>query len=314
MKYLLLVCWDSRRMDGQAEPEPGAPPAATEELPWVDDLRSRGIWLTGGQLAPPRRARSVRIRDGKTIVTDGRSPRPKRPSAASISSSAAASRRRSRSRRRTRWRRRARSRFVRCGGTEPPGAADAISRSRRPRLRGDQSAAGRPCSRPRDPERVHRGGRSLGQQGARSARMGSANSTGTERPRRDLALPEPKSGPLPVAPFNGTDPVDRARRRDDRSPRSARGGHRCRLVANRGACRGRGTAVHGAPSSATWWRARDRVVSRRCASDTTVSPSCRSGSRRTSTTARSSSRTGAVASQRRVRRDESGCSIRSVTT
>jgi hypothetical protein len=31
----------------------------------------RGIWLTGDQLAPPRRARSVRVRDGKTIVTDG---------------------------------------------------------------------------------------------------------------------------------------------------------------------------------------------------------------------------------------------------
>jgi hypothetical protein len=31
----------------------------------------RGIWLTGDQLAPPRRARSVSVRDGKTIVTDG---------------------------------------------------------------------------------------------------------------------------------------------------------------------------------------------------------------------------------------------------
>ncbi|MGH9032621.1 MAG: YciI family protein [Acidimicrobiia bacterium] len=48
-------------------------PAAEHEegFPWVDDLQARGIWLTGDQLAPPRRARSVRVREGKTLVTDG---------------------------------------------------------------------------------------------------------------------------------------------------------------------------------------------------------------------------------------------------
>jgi hypothetical protein len=71
MKYLLLVCWDAERMDGQTEPEPGSVPEEEEGFPWVDDLQARGIWLTGDQLAPPRRARSVRVRDGKTIVTDG---------------------------------------------------------------------------------------------------------------------------------------------------------------------------------------------------------------------------------------------------
>ena len=71
MKYLLLVCWDSERMDSQTEPEPGSAPEEDEGFPWVDDLQERGIWLTGDQLAPPRRARSVRVREGKTIVTDG---------------------------------------------------------------------------------------------------------------------------------------------------------------------------------------------------------------------------------------------------
>src|ERR687887_284832 len=71
MKYLLLVCWDTDRMDAKTEPEPGAAPAQEEPFPWVDDLEARGIWLTGDQLAPPRRARSVRVRDGKTLVTDG---------------------------------------------------------------------------------------------------------------------------------------------------------------------------------------------------------------------------------------------------
>jgi hypothetical protein len=72
MKYLLLVCWDTERMNGQTEPEPGTAPAEFEEgFPWVDELRARGIWQTGDQLAPPRRARSVRVRGGKKMVTDG---------------------------------------------------------------------------------------------------------------------------------------------------------------------------------------------------------------------------------------------------
>jgi len=72
MKYLLLVCWDAERMNGQTEPEPGSAPTEDDEgFPWVDDLQAKGIWLTGDQLAPPRRARSVRVRAGKKLVTDG---------------------------------------------------------------------------------------------------------------------------------------------------------------------------------------------------------------------------------------------------
>jgi hypothetical protein len=74
MKYLLLVCWDTERMDAQTEPEPSetrGEEGFEEGFPWVDELRAKGIWLVGDQLAPPRRARSVRVRDGKTVVTDG---------------------------------------------------------------------------------------------------------------------------------------------------------------------------------------------------------------------------------------------------
>lgn len=71
MKYLLLVCWDAEQMNGQTEPDPGAAPTEEEGFPWVDDLQARGIWLIGDQLAPPRRARSVRVRGGKKLVTDG---------------------------------------------------------------------------------------------------------------------------------------------------------------------------------------------------------------------------------------------------
>jgi hypothetical protein len=70
MKYLMFVCWDGERMDAQTEPKP-TDKRDEEGFPWLDDLQARGIWVTGDQLAPPRRARSVRVRDGKAIVTDG---------------------------------------------------------------------------------------------------------------------------------------------------------------------------------------------------------------------------------------------------
>ena len=72
MKYLLLVCWDAERMDAQTEPDPTDTPEEEKEgFPWLDDLQAKGSWITGDQLAPPRRARSVRVRGGKAIVTDG---------------------------------------------------------------------------------------------------------------------------------------------------------------------------------------------------------------------------------------------------
>jgi hypothetical protein len=72
MKFLMLVCWDAEKMNAQSEPEPNESAADDEEsFPWLDDLQARGMWVTGDQLAPPRRARSVRVRDGKPMVTDG---------------------------------------------------------------------------------------------------------------------------------------------------------------------------------------------------------------------------------------------------
>ena len=70
MRYMLLVCWGTDSMDAQTEPDSGDT-REEESFPWLDDLQARGMWVTGDQLAPPRRARSVRVRDGKAIVTDG---------------------------------------------------------------------------------------------------------------------------------------------------------------------------------------------------------------------------------------------------
>jgi hypothetical protein len=70
VKFLLLVCWDAETMNGQTEPDP-PDDSAEESFPWLDDLQARDMWVIGDQLAPPRRARSVRVRDGKRVVTDG---------------------------------------------------------------------------------------------------------------------------------------------------------------------------------------------------------------------------------------------------
>jgi hypothetical protein len=70
MKFLLLVCWDAAKMNAQTEPDPADTPTE-ESFPWLDKLQARGSWITGDQLAPPRRARSVRVRDGNAIVGDG---------------------------------------------------------------------------------------------------------------------------------------------------------------------------------------------------------------------------------------------------
>jgi hypothetical protein len=70
MKFLMLVCWDAERMNAQTEPDL-AQPVKEESFPWLDELQARGAWITGDQLAPPRRARTVRMRDGKATVTDG---------------------------------------------------------------------------------------------------------------------------------------------------------------------------------------------------------------------------------------------------
>jgi hypothetical protein len=70
MKYMMLICWDAQRMDAQTEPDPNDTPEE-ESFPWLDDVQARGVWVAGDHLAPPRRARSIRVRGGTAMVTDG---------------------------------------------------------------------------------------------------------------------------------------------------------------------------------------------------------------------------------------------------
>jgi len=72
MKYLMLVCWDIDDMNGR--PDPTAEELAQhddESFPWLDDVQARGIWQDGDMPAPPRKAATVRVRNGKNAVTEG---------------------------------------------------------------------------------------------------------------------------------------------------------------------------------------------------------------------------------------------------
>jgi hypothetical protein len=72
MKYLMLVCWDTDAMNGQPDPTQDELASHDDEsFPWLDDVQARGVWQGGDMLAPPRKAATVRVRDGKRSVTEG---------------------------------------------------------------------------------------------------------------------------------------------------------------------------------------------------------------------------------------------------
>jgi hypothetical protein len=63
-RYLMLVCTD-----------PELDPAEFEDMapiePWVEEMDGRGVRRFGSQLEDPPRARTVRVRQGQALVTDG---------------------------------------------------------------------------------------------------------------------------------------------------------------------------------------------------------------------------------------------------
>jgi hypothetical protein len=72
MKYMMLVCWDAESMNSQPDPTPESFKSHEDNVsPWLDDVEARGVRLDGDMLAPPRRAATVRVRDGKLSVTEG---------------------------------------------------------------------------------------------------------------------------------------------------------------------------------------------------------------------------------------------------
>jgi hypothetical protein len=63
-RYMMLVCTDPA-----VSPEDAAVTGPVD--PWVAETGSRGVRVFGSQLAEPSAARTVRVRDSRTIVTDG---------------------------------------------------------------------------------------------------------------------------------------------------------------------------------------------------------------------------------------------------
>ena len=69
MKYMLLICRDEPSWDKLSSAERQKIYADTVEL--SEELTSRGQYLGGFPLHPSSSATSVRVRDGKRLVTDG---------------------------------------------------------------------------------------------------------------------------------------------------------------------------------------------------------------------------------------------------
>ena len=69
MKYMLLICRDEPNWDKLSSAERQKIYADTVEL--SEELTSRGQYLGGFPLHPSSSATSVRVRDGKRLVTDG---------------------------------------------------------------------------------------------------------------------------------------------------------------------------------------------------------------------------------------------------
>jgi hypothetical protein len=62
MKYLLLICADPTI----------EPPAEVGDINvWFEEIAKRGAWLDGDRLQPPGAAKSVTMRRGSRLITDG---------------------------------------------------------------------------------------------------------------------------------------------------------------------------------------------------------------------------------------------------
>ena len=69
MKYMLLIYHDEQSWNGVSEAE--RQDIYTEYRKLRGELQARGQFVTGSQLQPVTTATTVRVRDGKELVTDG---------------------------------------------------------------------------------------------------------------------------------------------------------------------------------------------------------------------------------------------------
>ena len=69
MKYILLIYHDEQAFNLSTEDERQKTYAEYRQL--IEELKSSGKYLFGDQLQPTTTAQSVRVRDGKQLITDG---------------------------------------------------------------------------------------------------------------------------------------------------------------------------------------------------------------------------------------------------
>ena len=69
MRYMLLMYRDEKWWDAKPEQERVA--IRQQAIDAAETLRTRGIFLAGDPLLPTGTATTVRMRDGKTVTTDG---------------------------------------------------------------------------------------------------------------------------------------------------------------------------------------------------------------------------------------------------
>jgi hypothetical protein len=72
MKFLMLVCVEPSGLeddDVAATDEEGTEESGS--FPWLDDVVARGIRLDGDRLKSPSTAKTVLVRDGEVLVSDG---------------------------------------------------------------------------------------------------------------------------------------------------------------------------------------------------------------------------------------------------
>src|SRR5690349_659182 len=69
MKYMLLIYHDEQTWNSRNEDERQKIYLEYREL--IEELKSSGKYLFGDQLQPTTTAQSIRVREGKQVVTDG---------------------------------------------------------------------------------------------------------------------------------------------------------------------------------------------------------------------------------------------------
>ena len=69
MKYILLIYHDEQAWNNRTEDERQKTYAEYRQL--IEELKSSGRYLFGDQLQPTSTAQSVRVRNGKQLITDG---------------------------------------------------------------------------------------------------------------------------------------------------------------------------------------------------------------------------------------------------